>query len=157
MSKTKKTLEDGSLDIRNAAAAFSGVDEGTACTQSSIKVGGKAFLFIGFQGGRHKAMFKLFDSIPEAEKLAEKFPDDFQVGKYKPGASTWVTARFSDEKPLLKKYWKKWLDESYRLFSEAAVKKTPRKSAVKKTPRKKGASKKKSVAKRTSKTARKKS
>lgn len=83
------------------------MDEGTSCTQSSFKTGAKAFLFIGEQGGRCKAMFKLRDPKPEALDLAKKQPKDFQVG-----SGVWVTARFSGEKPLPKKLWTKWLDES---------------------------------------------
>lgn len=153
MRKSKKKPKDASLDIRNAAAKFPGVDEGTACTQSSFKIAGKAFLFIGLQGGRHKAMFKLKDSISEAEQLAKKSPDDFQIGSYKAGSSTWVTARFSDEKPLPKKHWKKWLDESHQLFSKATLKKTPRKSAAKKTTANKSAVTKTTAKKSASQTA----
>ena len=41
------------------AAGYPGVDEGTACTQASFKVGGKAFLFTGQQGGRQRTSFGL--------------------------------------------------------------------------------------------------
>ena len=99
------------------------MDEGTACTQSSFKVGKKSFLFIGMQGGRYKAMFKLSDSIAEATRLAKKEPDRFQVGN-----TAWVTARFTSQEPLPKKIWEKWLDESYALSggtmkSESSAKK----------------------------------
>ena len=104
MAKTKDPTEP----IRLEASRYPDVDEGTACTQSSFKTGGKAFLFIGMQGGRYKAMFKLKESLAEATKLAAKDPDDIQVG-------SWVTARFTAEKPLPKRVWKKWLDESYEL------------------------------------------
>lgn len=96
--------------IRIAAGAYAGVDQGTACTQDSFKVGGKAFLFIGPQGGRWKAMFKLDASRDEALALADQHPNDFQVGK-----GVWVTARFSDDAPLDEALWKRWLAESYAL------------------------------------------
>ncbi|MEM7315648.1 MAG: hypothetical protein AAF497_21120, partial [Planctomycetota bacterium] len=82
--------KDPTQPIRDKASRYPQVDKGTACTQSSFKAGKKAFLFIGEQGGRFKAMFKLDKSKPEAEKLAKKRPDDFQVG-----STAWVTARFS--------------------------------------------------------------
>ena len=66
--------KDPTEPIRKKASQYAGVDEGTACTQSSFKVGKKSFLFIGEQGGRYKAMFKLKASIPEASKLAKKEP-----------------------------------------------------------------------------------
>jgi hypothetical protein len=100
--------KDPTEPIRLEASRYPEVDEGTACTQSSFKTGGKAFLFIGEQGGRFKAMFKLEKCLAEARKLAEEAPDDFQV-------VPWITARFSTEMPLPKKIWKKWLDESYEL------------------------------------------
>ena len=109
--------------IRLKASRYACVDEGTACTQSSFKTGKKAFLYIGMQGGRYKAMFKLKGSIPEAAKLAETDPNCYEVGKF-----GWVTARFTSENPMPKQLWEKWLDESYELSlgGKAAPKKSPR-------------------------------
>lgn len=115
--------QDPTQPIRKRASQFAGVDEGTACTQSSFKVGKKAFLFIGEQGGRYKAMFKLDESIGQATRLAKANPDDFQVGN-----TAWVTARFSDEKPMPKKLWEKWLDESYGI-SASSIKPAKKKAA----------------------------
>ena len=106
--------KDPTLPIRKKASGYANVAEGVSCTQTSFKVGKTAFLYIGEQGGRFKAMFKLKDSIPEATRLATKQPDCFEVGK-----TSWVTARFSAEKPMPKQLWEKWLDESYRLSSPA--------------------------------------
>ena len=104
--------KDPTEPIRLEAGRYSGVDRGTACTQSSFKTGGKAFLYIGMQGGRYKAMFKLKASMDQAVELAKKQPDRFDVG-----STSWVTARFSAEEPMPKRLWKKWLDESYALSS----------------------------------------
>ena len=127
--------KDPTQPIRKKASQYAGVDEGTACTQSSFKVGKKSFLFIGEQGGRYKAMFKLKASIPEASKLAKKNPEDYQVGK-----TAWVTTRFSAEKPMPKKVWEKWLEESYQLSagvsSHSKKKKASKKKAIKRKPRK---------------------
>ena len=95
------------------------MDEGTACTQSSFKTGGKAFFFIGEQGGHYKAMFKLKESKPEAAMLAEKEPDNYQTG-----AGVWVMTRFTAEKPMPKALWRNWLDENYRLSQTSGAKKT---------------------------------
>ncbi len=103
-------MTDATQPIRIRASEYPNVDEGTACTQSSFKTGGKAFLFIGQQGGRHKAMFKLSASRAEAAELAAQRPKDFQVG-----SGVWVTVRFSDDTPLPEALWEKWLDESYTL------------------------------------------
>ncbi len=103
--------------MRLRASQYPGVDEGTACTQSSFKAGKKSFLFVGMQGGRYKAMFKLQESIPEASELAMKEPNDYQVGKF-----GWVTARFSADNPMPKALWERWLDESYNLCFAAGKK-----------------------------------
>ncbi|MCA9278090.1 MAG: MmcQ/YjbR family DNA-binding protein [Phycisphaeraceae bacterium] len=139
---------DPTEPMRIRAGKYAGVDEGTACTQSSFKVNGKAFLFVGMQGGRSKAMFKLRESMPQAVKLAEKTPDDVQVG-----STGWVTARFSAEKPMPKALWEKWLDESYQISNggtaaKKVTKKTAKKSVTKKTPAKKTGVKK-SASKKT--------
>lgn len=103
-------MSDPTESMRLKASQYEGVAEGTACTQSSFKRGKKSFFFCGKQGGRYKAMFKLKDSREEAAKLAEQYPEDFQVG-----SNIWITARFSEEAPLPKELWEKWLDESYEL------------------------------------------
>jgi len=103
-------MDDPTLRMREKACEYPDVDEGTACTQSSFKVGGKAFLFVGEQGGRSKAMFKLDQSRAQASQLAAQHPEDYQVG-----SSIWITARFSAEKPMPEEVWQKWLDESYAL------------------------------------------
>ncbi|MEL7447835.1 MAG: MmcQ/YjbR family DNA-binding protein [Pseudomonadota bacterium] len=103
-------MKDPTEAMRKRASEYKKVDKGTSCTQTSFKTGGKAFLFIGEQGGRYKAMFKLGDSRPEAIRLAKAEPDNFQVG-----SGVWVTARFSHDAPMPRKLWQKWLDESYEL------------------------------------------
>lgn len=101
---------DPTLAMREKACTYPDVDEGTACTQSSFKVNGKAFLLAGPQGGRFKAMFKLRESRGEAQKLAAESPDNYQIG-----SNIWVTARFSNEEPMPDDIWSRWLDESYGL------------------------------------------
>ena len=135
--------KDPTQPIRQQASQYAGVDEGAACTQSSFKVGKKSFLFIGEQGGRYKAMFKLDESIGEAMRLAKSNPEDFHVGK-----TAWVTARFSDEKPISRKLWSKWLDESYRLSVGPA-------KVLNKKPAKKESAQSKPVAKNTKRKPRK--
>ena len=103
-------MTDSTIAIKKRAKSYKDVDEGTSCSQTSFKTGGKAFLFIGEQGGRRKAMFKLKQSRPDAVKLAKSDPDKFEIG-----SGAWVTARFSDSDPMPVKLWKKWLDESYHL------------------------------------------
>jgi len=103
-------MKDPAKPILDRARSYPEIQEGSSCSQTSFKSGKSAFLYIGMQGGRHKAMFKLDGSMPEAHELAESEPDRFQVG-----STSWVTARFTPEEPLPKKLWQKWLDESYEL------------------------------------------
>jgi len=134
--------KDPTDPIRLKASSYPDVVMGTACTQSSFKIGKKAFLFIGMQGGQYKAMFKLNKFIPDATKLAEKNPDCYSVGK-----TGWVTVRFTADKPMPKTLWGKWLDESYKLsirsgsVKKAADKRTPKKKIIKKSASKKTKSK----------------
>ncbi len=121
----KEQSEDPTEPIRLKASQYPAVDEGTACTQSSFKTGGKAFFFAGPQGGRYKAMFKLKESIPEATELAEQEPDRYDVG-----STAWVTARFTADEPMPKKIWGKWLDESYQLSLATGKKKRSRKKGT---------------------------
>ena len=98
--------------IREMAADFPDVDKGTSCNQSSFKAKGRSFLFIG-PGAKemgYKAMFKLKDSMADAQALASEKPHRFEVG-----TTGWVTARFSAEDPLPRSIWEVWLNESYLL------------------------------------------
>ena len=128
MATSKK---DPTEPIRLRASRYPGVDEGTACTQSSFKAGKKAFLYIGMQGGRFKAMFKLKKSMSKAAKLAEKESDRYEVG-----STSWVTARFTADKPMPKKLWEDWLDESYELSLGTGIKSAAKKISKKKTTKK---------------------
>ena len=105
-------MTDSTDPIRQRASQFPQVEEGKSCSQCSFKSRGKAFLYIGEQGGRHKAMFKLTASLTEAKLLAEQRPKDFQIG-----TSGWVTTRFTDDSPMPEELWNRWLDESYSTCS----------------------------------------
>lgn len=98
--------------MKAAARSMGDVQEGEACSQSSFKVDGKAFFYVGEQGGRIKAMFRLRDGLAQAERMAAAAPDDVQVGKH-----GWVTARFSHDQPLSARVWKPWLQESFAIAS----------------------------------------
>ncbi len=134
--------KDPTEPMRLKASRYPGVDEGTACTQSSFKAGKKSFFFVGMQGGRYKCMFKLQESMPEARELAKKDPDLYQAQE---GSSGWVTARFTSEKPMPKRLWHTWLDESYALSTSS---RTGKKKAAKKKAAKKRTTKKKKSAKK---------
>jgi len=111
--------QDPTLAIREKALTFPEVDTGQSCNQGSFKAGKSAFLYIGpgAKGVGFKAMFKLDRSRSQAEKLAAKEPDRYEVG-----STAWITTRFTAEKPLPKSIWEKWLKESYELAISGAAK-----------------------------------
>ncbi len=123
--------QDPTEPIRKKAVTFPAVDKGASCNQSSFKAGKTAFLYIGpgAKGQGFKAMFKLKRSRAQAEKLAQKDPDRFEVG-----STSWITTRFTADKPLAKTIWEKWLKESYELAAGSASSK--KKSAKKKASKK---------------------
>ena len=45
--------------------------------------------------------------MAQAKELAKASPGQFEVG-----STGWVTARFTEEEPLLKSLWEVWLKES---------------------------------------------
>lgn len=103
--------------LKKAASSLPGVVEGVSCSQTSYKVGKKAFLYVGpgAKGVGYKAMFKLNASLAEAESLAKREPE-----RYEKGVGNWVTTRFSAEAPLPKKVWSIWLTESYSCVARGA-------------------------------------
>ena len=104
--------QDPTDPIRQKAVTFPEVAKGTSCTQSSFKAGKGTFLFIGPgpKGKGFKAMFKLKESMSEAEKLAAEDPKRFEVG-----STGWITTRFTADEPLPERIWEPWLAESYEL------------------------------------------
>jgi predicted DNA-binding protein (MmcQ/YjbR family) len=109
--------QDPTKPICLKASQYPDAIEGTSCNQTSFKVGKKAFLYIGMQGGKYKAMFKLSESMTEAVQLAKSEPESYQTG-----STGWVTARFTTESPLPKAVWEKWLEESYQLTGNSSSK-----------------------------------
>jgi len=98
--------------LRAEAMRLQDVTEGVACAGTALekytlKVRGKAFLFLG----RADLMVKLDDALPEARALAAAEP-----ARYKVGANGWATVRLEGEGPdaaLLAR----WIAESHRLLS----------------------------------------
>ena len=99
--------------LRDLALKYPGAEEGIACAgtaieKRTIKVRGKAFLFLG----AGDAMLKLSGSLAEATRLAATEPSLFKVG-----ASGWVTAKLNEDEPQRLEVFARWIDESYRLLA----------------------------------------
>lgn len=84
--------------------------EGTAVEKRTLKVRGKAFLFLG----PADVMLKLGASLSEAVALAE-------AGlACKPGAHGWVTVRLAEESPELD-VLERWVEESYKMLAPRSL------------------------------------
>ena len=108
-SSADKTLEA----LRQAGLRQPNVEEsiackGTALESATLKVRGKAFLFL--RPG--KAMLKLGSSQKAALKLADEQPAYYNVG-----AGGWTTVDLSDPKKLSMRLLESWIAESHGLFA----------------------------------------
>ena len=127
--KQKNAAGDLAKVFRTAAMKLPDTEEGIACAGTSlekrtIKVRGKAFLFLG----RADAMLKLSDSLPTATKLATAHPDQVKVG-----AHGWTTIRFAESEALPRREMlTAWVVESFQLFATAH----PTKAAAQPTTKK---------------------
>jgi hypothetical protein len=103
--------------LRELALRHPGVDEGVACAgtaleRRTVKVRGKAFLFLG----AGDAMLKLATSLPEAAAWARRQPQAVRVG-----AGGWVKVTFADHGPSAQLF-ETWIAESYALAAGSATK-----------------------------------
>jgi hypothetical protein len=115
--------------LRKAALRYPGTEEGIACEGTpiesrTVKARNKAFLFLTVGHAR----LKLRESLPEATRLAQKKPDQYQVG-----SGGWVKASLSADGSTPLDVLERWIGESYRLMAGppvAAGSKTKKSPAV---------------------------
>jgi hypothetical protein len=103
--------------LRRAALRYPGTEEGVACEGTpvesrTVKARNKAFVFLTIGHAR----LKLRDSLPEATKLAQKRPDQLQVG-----SGGWVKASLGADGSTPIDVLERWIGESYRLMAGPAV------------------------------------
>ena len=101
--------------LRKVALLLDDVSEGVACEgtaleRRTVKIGTKAFVFIG----ANEAMLKLEDSLAEANDLAAKEPEHCRVG-----SGGWVKISIGKKESPTQDVVTRWLGESYRLASSA--------------------------------------
>jgi predicted DNA-binding protein (MmcQ/YjbR family) len=156
-----KRLEPFELALREAGMSYPEVTEDFPWGHRTLKVKGKAFVFLALTGEGLSMSVKLPQSNGAALMLPFAQPTGYGLGK-----SGWVSASFGarDTPPL--EMLRQWLDESYRAVApkklvaqlDGAAPKTeakaapPRKAApaTKKTATRKTAIQKKTAAKKTS-------
>jgi hypothetical protein len=90
--------------------------EGTVVESSTMKVNGKAFLFLR----QSQAMLKLGKSLAEAAAIGESEPEAVRAG-----AGGWVKVMFEDGPPPMPRM-ERWIRESYGLFADLKATKTRR-------------------------------
>lgn len=118
MSSPDRTMQA----LREAGLRHPDVEEGVACKGTAIesvtlKVQGKAFLFL--RPGR--AMLKLGPSLEDAARLAAD-----GASRCKVGSGGWVTVELSEPQSPPVEILERWVAESHGLFT---AKKAPRKGA----------------------------
>lgn len=112
-------------ELREFAKTLDDTSEGWSCKGTvlesrTIKVDGRAFLFLGTKG---VVRLKLEDSIPEAKKLSKKHPDVYEIG-----SGNWTKIVLDDD--VDRDVMEKWITESYDLilnFRTGGSKKKPAK------------------------------
>jgi predicted DNA-binding protein (MmcQ/YjbR family) len=98
--------------LRRAALAYPEAYEEMPWGHHSIKVKGKAFVFLAADAETFSLSTKLPSSAGVALKLPFASPTDYGLGR-----SGWVTARFPRAAPIPVDLLKLWLDESYRALA----------------------------------------
>lgn len=111
MTRQIQTESKSMQAFRKIALRYPEAQEGAACTDRAFKARNKAFLFLGMDDTSYHAMLKLRESLPEAGKLAVKYPNRYAVG-----GTGWVKATFSHDEYPPAGLFERWIDESYRLL-----------------------------------------
>ena len=106
---TKRAVGAGAEQVRALALAYPQSVEAFPWGHTAVKVGGKAFLFMGGEGGTLTLSVKLPASHGAALLLPFASPTGYGLGK-----SGWVTASFPVDAPLPIALLAEWLEESYR-------------------------------------------
>lgn len=108
----KKTSSES---LRKIALGLDAVTEGVACEgtaleRRTVKVGTKAFVFIGAT----EAMLKLESSLAEASAFAEAAPEHCRVG-----SGGWVKLTIGQKESPAEEVVARWIVESYDLAASA--------------------------------------
>ena len=114
--------------------------KGTVVESATVKVGGRAFLFVR----PIHVMMKVDAAMAEVTRMAAKEPE-----RYIPGKSGWITIKLKPGEPTPPlPMLERWIGESYRLTAGSPAKAKPTKAGA--AAGKKVADKRKSVASKKS-------
>jgi predicted DNA-binding protein (MmcQ/YjbR family) len=104
-----RTFEEAETALRNAGLAYPETTEDFPWGHRTLKVKGKAFIFMSNEGGSFSLSVKLPDSHPVAQSMPFAKPTGYGLGK-----SGWVTASFGKPSEIPVTVLLSWLEESYR-------------------------------------------
>jgi predicted DNA-binding protein (MmcQ/YjbR family) len=107
--KNPRTFSEAEAILRKAGMAYPAVTEDFPWGHRTLKVKGKAFIFMSREGGE----FSLSVKLPESNPLALSMPFASPTG-YGLGRSGWVTAAFARPAEVPIALLLAWLEESYR-------------------------------------------
>jgi predicted DNA-binding protein (MmcQ/YjbR family) len=127
-------LPRAGLALKKRALAYPEAYEEHPWGHHAIKVKGKAFVFLGGNGGSLSLSVKLPGSSIVALSFPFASPTEYGLGK-----SGWVTARFAPKAAVPVELLAEWIDESYRAIApkrlvqngEGTAKRATRKSGKK--------------------------
>jgi predicted DNA-binding protein (MmcQ/YjbR family) len=130
-AKPKSKLAKPVVALRRFALGYPEAHEDHPWGETTIKVKGKVFLFLG----RPEAALSLSAKLPQTGEMALTLPFAEPTG-YGLGKSGWVTATFgAQERPPLDLLFA-WIDESYRAVApRKLVAQAPPYAPTAKTPR----------------------
>jgi hypothetical protein len=103
-------------NLRKLALGYPETSESTSCTKAAFKVRKKSFLYVGEKDETYSVMVKLADSLEQAQELVEIDPQAYQVGK-----AGWVTVTLPHGVVPPGDPFRKWTEESFRLFAPKKV------------------------------------
>ncbi|MBL8114511.1 MAG: MmcQ/YjbR family DNA-binding protein [Acidobacteria bacterium] len=103
------TFEEAETALRDAGLAYPETTEDFPWGHRTLKVKGKAFIFMSNEGGAFSLSVKLPESHPVALSMPFAKPTGYGLGK-----SGWVSATFAKPAEIPLSVLLSWLEESYR-------------------------------------------
>ena len=115
MAKTKD-FDKAEMELREFGFTYPEVTEDFPWGHRTLKVKGKAFIFMAREGTRFSLSVKLPFSAPAALALKNVEPTAYGMAKH-----NWVTAAWEKGETVDTSIIRSWMDESYRAVAPKTV------------------------------------
>jgi predicted DNA-binding protein (MmcQ/YjbR family) len=112
----RQSLEKVEMELREFGLAYPETTEDFPWGHRTLKVKGKAFIFMATEEGEFSLSVKLPFAAPAALSLPNVEPTGYGMGK-----SNWVTARWTKGDDVDVALIRSWMDESYRAVAPKRV------------------------------------